>query len=533
MATDAETLRPAAKIREVATVRLPRWSPAACAAAGVGALFIAATCWWLSLDRSVPVDDAGFHLEASLKAYEAIGGGHLLRALTGASPYPPLIFLVGALGTLVGGVGVDPPIVAQNLVFVSLLALGCYQVGRLAFGRLAGLLAVVFALGSPMMIEEFHEFMLDAPEAAMVAVALWALLATDGFTRRRACAVAGALAGLGLLSKEPFVFFLAGPALVMAVRGGRAAWRGMAVFAGVAFVIAAPWYLYELSKLHELGAQAFGSSASVAVSIPGIAPPRFSSANLEWYFWSFANWDFFAPLLAFTAVGAAWMLAGLLRRRPAGRFSAELLVGASCAWVALTFTYVHDPRYGIPITVYFAVIAAGWVSRLPLAARVAGATLLGAVALANVLGIGFGLGGRVTTAPQNLAYVQQPGAFTVYANYGYWIGAPSRDGDTLGLLRALRRDGVREVRWYTEGETGIEFSPPGVSVLARIAGLGVAANSLDPAAASPQVAFLLHRFPEASLPRPCIELRDGSGVWVGLGGSPSLKSWSGCPRAAG
>jgi hypothetical protein len=227
------------------------------------------------------------------------------------------------------------------------------------------------------------------------------------------------------------------------------------------------------------------------------------------------------------------MLAGLVRRRPAGRFAPELLAGAICAWAALTFTYVHDPRYGIPITVYFAVIAASWVSRLPLAGRVVGATLLAAVALANLLGVGFGVGSRVTTAPQNLAYVQQPGAFTMYANYGYWIGPPSRDGDTLGLLRALRRVGIREVRWYTEGEAGIEFSPAGISVLARIAGLGVAGSSLEPAAASPQVAFLLHRFPEASLPRPCIELQDGSGVWVGLGGSPSLKSWRVCPRGAG
>ena len=45
--------------------------------------------------------------------------------------------------------------IALNVVFVLLLALGCYNVGRLAFGQLAGVLAVVFALGSPLVIEEF------------------------------------------------------------------------------------------------------------------------------------------------------------------------------------------------------------------------------------------------------------------------------------------------------------------------------------------------------------------------------------------
>jgi len=416
------------------------------------------------------------------------------------------------------------------VVFVPLLALGCYQVGRLAFGPTAGFLAVIFALGSPMIVEEFHEFMLDAPEASMVAVAVWAILATKRFSRPGVSALAGLAVGLGLLTKETFVLFVAGVALATAVRGGRRAWRGMAVFTAVALVVALPWYLYELPALHVLRGEAFGSSSHVSTTIPGIAPPRLSATNFEWYFWSFLNWQFFLPLFAFAAVGTAWTMAGLARRRHVSDVVPELAFGAFVSWAALTETYVHDPRYGIPIVVYAAVFGVGWISRLPRTARAVAATALVLVALANTLGVGFGLGETVTSAPQDLAYVQQPGAFTLYANYGFWIGPPTRNGDTLGLLQALRREGVRDITSYGEKEAGIEFSPGGLMLLARIAGLHVPSKTVDPTQVGRSYAFFMHRPPERGLPVPCFTLRDGTGVWIRLGGSRGPHAWSHCPR---
>jgi len=536
MAPEAETLRPVGATEWLARVSWPRWSVATWIATGLGALFVASTCWWLSVDRSVPIDDAAVHLGASFNTYEALTAGHLLRALTGSAPYPPLTFLVGALGVSIGGIGVAPPIIAQNLIFVPLLGLGCYKAAQLAFGRFAGVLAVVFALGMPMIIEEFHEFMLDAPEAAMVAVAVWAILASERFSRPGVSALAGVAVGLGMLSKETFVFFVAGVALAAAVRGGRRAWRGAATFAAVVLVIALPWYLYELSTIHALGGEALGSSSTTSVQIPGIAPPRLSSANLEWYLWTFLNWELYLPLFAFAAVGLAWTLVGFARRRPVSRFAVELTSGAFVSWAALTGTYVHDPRYAIPMAVYFAVFGAGWIARLPRLAGVVASAALVLVALANSLGVGFGVGSRMTTGAQNLTYIQQPETLTISENYGFWIGPPSRNGDTLALLQVLRKDGVREVKWTSEPEGDLEFSPPGVAVLVRIAGLAQASDPIVPARAARSYAFLMHRPLELNLPTPCIKLRDGTGVWVRLGGSPSAGAgaWSYCPlRQAG
>jgi 4-amino-4-deoxy-L-arabinose transferase-like glycosyltransferase len=530
--TDTETFHPAAFTRRKAGGFRPRWSVEAWASIALTALFVAITCWWLSHDNGVPIDDAGVHLSSAIDTYEAFSAGRLLKVFTGSSPYPPVADVVGALGVFVGGVGVAPPIIALNIVFVPLLALGCYKVGCLAFGRLAGLLAVVFALGSPLIIEEFHEFMLDAPEAAMVALALWAILATERFSRPRVCALAGLAVGLGMLSKETFPYFIAGAALVTAVRGGRRAWRGIAMFAMVALVITLPWYLYELPTIHALGGQALGSSRHVSIQIPGIAPPRLSGANLDWYFWSFLNWQLLLPLFVFSVVGWLWAMDGFVRRRPVSGIAPELALGALISWVILTETYVHDPRYAIPMTVYFAVSGVGWITRLPRTPRAVATTALAVVVLANTLGVGFGLGNPVRSAPQNPTYIQQPRILTVYANYGFWIGPPVRDGDLLGLLRALRHSGVRQVRWYSAAETDIEFSPAGITALAQIAGLGVPGNSVDPADAGRSYAFLLHRPPEPGLPAPCIQLQDGTGVWVTLGGTHGPDSSYYCPGRA-
>ena len=109
MATDAEIARsPRLTWHRAGTFRV-HWSPAAWAAGALAVLFVAATCWWLGHDRSIPVDDAALHLGFAIDAYENIGSGPLPKVLTHSAPYPPLTYLVGAVGILFGGVGVPPP----------------------------------------------------------------------------------------------------------------------------------------------------------------------------------------------------------------------------------------------------------------------------------------------------------------------------------------------------------------------------------------------------------------------------------------
>src|SRR5271155_306135 len=233
-------------VRLQPSVVISRWSASAWGAIAVTTVFIGLTCWWLTQDRSIPVYDAGGHLATAIRYHQMIQSGNLLEPFENALEYPPLAFLVGAFAMFIGGVNVSSPIIAENIVFASLLALGCYQTGRLLFGARAGLLAVIFVLGSPLLIAQFHVFMLDAPETALVAVSMWLILASEDFSRGRMAGLAGLAVGCGLLIKAQFPFFVAGIVLAALTRGGWRHWRGLVAFAAVPLVLAAPWYIDHL-----------------------------------------------------------------------------------------------------------------------------------------------------------------------------------------------------------------------------------------------------------------------------------------------
>jgi hypothetical protein len=493
-----------------------RLSGSALGVIGVTTAFIALTCWWLTQDRGIPVYDAGYHLGAAIAFHHTLHAGQLLQPFTQASLYPPLAHLIGALAAFVGGVSVASPIIGENIVFVSLLTLGCYQTGRLLFGARAGLLAAIFVLGSPLLIAQFHVFMLDAPETALVAVAMWLLLASEDFSRTRIAGWAGLAVGFGVLIKAQFPFFLAGIVLVALARGGWRNWRGLAAFAGIALVVGAPWYLDHLSQFDEI---AHLAEANLAGAPSGNYPATLSTANLTWYFWSTLNVLLFAPLLLLAFAGAIWMIAAVVSKQIARGPGMELLVGGFLAWLAISLTPHHDLRYDMSLLPYLAVIGTGWIIYLRRTARLAAIGILAFAVGANTLATTFGVGGKAeiklvsSPATNSQAF---PDRVVVYSNAGFLVAGPRRDGDVPGLLRALRRDGVRVVTFSNPENAGggpPNFSTSGLEALSLIA-------RLRPSSATalvrmgPKVVALIHRSVAPSAQSPCTRLTDGTGVWV-------------------
>jgi 4-amino-4-deoxy-L-arabinose transferase-like glycosyltransferase len=500
------------------------------------ALFLGITFWWLTQDRSIPVFDAGVRLHQAIIVYTDLRSGDLGDAFTTTVPYPPFSYLVGALGLWLGGLGVAAPIVAANFVFVSLLALGCYNVGRLAFGSRAGLLAVVFALGSPLITAQFHVFMTDAPETAMVSVAVWLILASQRFSRIWFSALAGVAVGLGMLTKEPFAFFVAGVVLVTLARGGWRFWRGLTAFAIITLLIALPWYVGEYSQLHEL-AQAVGTNQSAALGT-AIAPHRWSIANLVWYPSNILNTQLYAPLFIFAAIGGIWTIVGIARRHPISPLSWELTLGAFVGWLGITGTFPHDPRYCMPLLLYLAVLGSGWIVRLSGMWRLTATTALVLTAMANTLSTSFGLGGVLSVKlPTSISRsLSMPESLIIYSNTGYLVAAPHSDGNLLGLMQALRRKGVREVQWINLGHgeppPGLtpDFSEAGLKAFAVIAGLSFpeVASSIAGKLTDRDATLGHGPVTHAEAP-PCVTLSDGTGVWVRLGNpnAPGVEDY--CP----
>jgi 4-amino-4-deoxy-L-arabinose transferase-like glycosyltransferase len=489
------------------------WCAPAWSAIGLAAGFIALTCWWLTQDRSIPIYDAGDHLWAALHFHNLIRSGDLLGPFDYNWQYPPLGELVGSFAAFVGGVNVAAPIVGENLVFVSLLALGCYQTGKLLFGPSAGLLATAFALGSPLLIAQFHVFMLDAPETAMVATSMWLLLASARFERVGMSGLAGLAVGAGLLVKVQFPFFVLGIVLCALLLGGWRNWRGFLTFAALAVALGAPWYVDHLSELSTVGRLAGARSGAAPANLPPLA----SIDNLTWYLWTILDFQLLLPLFALLAGGFLWTAATLARRR--GRRQGErlqFLAGGILAWLAITLTPHHDIRYGMPLLPYMAVIATGWIVSLPIVARrVAVGMLVAGVAL-NTLSTTFGAGGEVSVAIARQASSTHllPASMVLYSSSGFLVSGPDRDGDVPGLLQALRRDGVRTVEWSAEESRGPDFSSEGLQPLALIAGLKSAVTRGLRFGASGDVATLVHKPIAAHGPRACATLSDGTGVFV-------------------
>jgi 4-amino-4-deoxy-L-arabinose transferase-like glycosyltransferase len=531
-------------------IGVSRWSAYAWGAIGVTLLFIALTCWWLTQDSSIPIYDAGAHLETVIIFHDMLRSGDLLGPFNYESPYPPFATAVGVLATFIGGVNVAAPIVGENLFFVSLLTLGVYQIGRLLFGARAGLLAVVFVLGSPLLIAQFHVFMLDTSEAALVAVSIWLLLACEDFSRAGFTALAGVAVGIGLLVKVQYPPFVAGIVLTALLRGGWRNRRGLITFAVIALILAAPWYLDHLAQL-----ATFKRDAGPHEGVPlGDTPPTLSLGNFAWYFWNMLNSQFLAPLFALIVGGTAWMAATLLRHRreawakepdpaaptavhsgaaalaePGGSSSSapridrgpfgarlELFAGAVVAWLLITLTPSHDIRYGIPMMPYLAVIATGWIFYLPRPARLLAIAVVVLGVSANTLSTTFGLGGAAAVALRHPLPAGEEHADEIrfYTSEGFLVAGPRRDGDIPGLLEALRKGGVEKVTWGLEQSRLPDFSFEGLYPLARISKLAPVMTQTPEYSKSTRVATLVHQAVAPRAPPACARLSDGTGVWV-------------------
>jgi hypothetical protein len=517
-------VEPAARPAHRATARLgvTSWSGAAWGTIALAAAFIVVTCWWVTVDHSIPGTEAGSHLGTALRYRDLLASGDVLGPVTAEAIHPPLIFLLGAVAELIGGIDVAPPVIAQNIVFVPLLALGCYQTAKLGYGRSAGLLAVAFALGSPLLIEQFHVFMLDAPQAALVAVAVWLLLASERFRRVAPAALAGAAVGLGCTIKPQFPIYLAGLVAVVLLR--ERGWRnvrGIAAFAAAALAIGAPWYLLHAGDIGQL------AEASVSNAEAGTLPPRVSVSNLAWYGWATANSLLFAPLFAFLAIGVVHAVA----RARKSSIAPELLGGLLGGWLFLLLTPIHVVRYALPLLVYFAVLGTVWIVQLKRRPRQLATAVLVLALLATTLGAAFGVGGDVrlrfgSTISQEAAWagVAPTDELVIYADHDFQVSGPQRDGQVLALLRTMRDDGITGVVWLQRQVTPA-FEDQGLHALSAMARL----SSPLPTEPIPRgIALLLH-VPIGAGPPPCVTFADGTGMWIRLRHATDAQPYW-CPR---
>jgi hypothetical protein len=510
-----------------------RATPYAAVVALASAAFIALSVWWLLHDQRLPgAGDPGRHLSTTLGYADLFREADLAGVVTfhgdGAFFYPPLVRWIGAIPAALGLAVEDWGTIALNLVFVPMLAGGCYLVGRLTYGPLAGMLAAIFALGTPMILSLFHVFLLDAPLAAIVALALWALLASDRFARRRESVIAGALVGVAVMVKTTAPIFLAGPVLVMLIGGGWRRSRNLALAAVAMLVIAAPWHLFHLGDMNNLSGQA--PSGFVAGGL-GAGETDFFTDLLDRfavYGWAAINLQYFVPLLILLAIGTVAALRELRTRRHLPELFAGLIVGYLIFAFAIS---IRDPRYTLPLIVYVAVIATGWMAVTPRPALRGAATglLVAAVALNVAVSVTDALPTAEVSGPGDDSDpydVTQAGEFTFLDDAGYVVGPPRPDPFWTRLFDAAERDGVRTAQVFPREAPPDGIDTIGFYVLAEQRGI----REVTFARRAPRHPDLRvstwwatpdsYWIDEEGLPPPCAVVPDGTTAPEGSGAVP-------------
>jgi hypothetical protein len=355
--------QPAAQRAALAWRSFAAWRYADALALGfLVAVITALNQLWLTLEDRPPHWDKARHLNLSL-VYRHLWSG--LDWLTQYHLYPPLVYWVADAFYAVFGTDDEWAAVLSQSVFLAVLTLSTYGLGRRLWSRRVGLLSAFFLVTSPMVTSQFKDFLTDVPLLAMTACALYLLVRCEAFSARGASVAFGVACGLGLLTKWVFAFALVLPvayALVVAVRWTLASrsWSRAVNLAGAAAataLIAGPWYA---SNFDNLRADAERSGFTEAAAVIEGDPPVVSPASVLWYAWNLlSNQLYLLPFLLFVC-GVVL----LFRRSDAARRNLyPVLLIASC-YVSFTLLVNKDSRYSEPMLVGVAVVATYWLDML-------------------------------------------------------------------------------------------------------------------------------------------------------------------------
>lgn len=346
---------------------------------GAWLALVLALAVWLAMDRRPPEWDHANHLERAVLCAQDIGKGDWRAIVERSSFYPPIVSCAAGLLYRV----VPSDVAAAQAVILLFLGLGMaatYLLARELGGSTAGVAAAWIFGSAPFVLYSALRFQLDLPLAATVALGLWVLSRTDGFTRTRASLVAGVVFAAGMLVKPPFAAYVLGPVVWLLVR--ERSWtaiRNFALTIVVAAALSLPWY----------GPRLFGLPMQIANrSIKNAAlegkPETFTTAALAFY----PTW--IVPQLGLLAV--VLLLAGLavaaVRRR------GFAIVAFLAPFALFLLVRNKDLRYTLPLLPMAAVLAGmavGEATAIGARARMAALTVLALVGAAQLGSTAWGM----------------------------------------------------------------------------------------------------------------------------------------------
>jgi hypothetical protein len=288
------------------------------------------------------LNDVGFNSDEAVYSGQAaaIAGDPELKELFPVFRAHPLLFQTFlSLGFRIDlGVGFERVVSAAAGVATVYLT---YELGRLLYGRRAGLFAALLMALMPYHVVVTRQVLLDGPMVMFATLAL-VLLCRFVLTGRPAWLYAtGAAIGLTFLSKETGIVLIGAIFAFLALTPElRVRLRDVAIATGVMVLVIAPFPLTLMSAGHT------GTGESY------LTWQLFRRPNHDWLFYADTVPEVIGPLVLLAAAAGLW----LLRRE--GSWKEVLLL----CWVAVPVVFfclwpVKGYQYLLPIAVPLAVLA--------------------------------------------------------------------------------------------------------------------------------------------------------------------------------
>lgn len=166
----------------------------------------------LSNDNTPLLWDGGDYFYKSLQYYNVFKepGPDFISKFNGISTYrPPLLMLLSVPFYHVFGRSTDVAVMT-NVLFLIILLLSVYGIGRRLHTKESGLMAAFLVSVFPIIFGLSRSYWQDFPLTAMVSLSIYLLIRTGHFRDRKYSILFGVSAGLGMLTKWTHFIFITG-----------------------------------------------------------------------------------------------------------------------------------------------------------------------------------------------------------------------------------------------------------------------------------------------------------------------------------
>jgi len=232
-------------------------------------LFIIISLWlfyainnyfWLSQNKLSISYDEGIHLWTNLRFVDAfISPEHnrfnaLLHANT--THWPPLFHFTASLFNMIFGVSYTVSVMT-NMLFFALLIVSLYLIGKKIHSPSAGILASSIVSLYPIIYGYSRLFLLDFALTSVVTFSVYCLIKTDRFKDLSWSIIFGISAGLGMLTKWSYLFFILPLFLYVAIESLRDKEKQLSLdriknflmTVVVSFIISSVWYVLNIERV--------------------------------------------------------------------------------------------------------------------------------------------------------------------------------------------------------------------------------------------------------------------------------------------